>query len=165
MVERGIYDGATPPVWAWQSCGGRNKRPDLRKWYGRCETDPYCRVELDAPRALVLLSEFDAWHTVLMQQYLTLTQAEFDRIWELEKAGKVTRQMIEASWKRVFDVEAGDPDWWGVVAERDIQACLPYIDLSWVGQIDRFRGSRSRKNRSQCAVGQRRAARVTHIAK
>lgn len=140
MLRRGIDTRGRPPVWAWHSYDPpRKRKPDLRS--SRYLTIPgtrAVRLVVEAPDHMVLLSGYDVWHSVLNKWHLSLSEAEADRVDHLEARGRLTRQAIESSWERIFDLNAGDPDWLGKPAERAIQACLPHIDAAWIREATRF---------------------------
>jgi hypothetical protein len=73
-------------------------------------------VDFLAPRDRVLLSDFDAWHCVLNDGYLALSEADCEAF-EARHAGRTRagersvacQAEIEASWERIFDL-LGPPD-------------------------------------------------------
>jgi hypothetical protein len=145
MERRGIRTGGRPPVWAWHSFDPpRRRKPDLRCSGHLPRGERGVRLVVEAPDALVLLSDFDSWHSVLNRGYLSLSEAEADRMDGLEARGRLTAAMVERSWERIFDLTGGDADWWKPAGERQIQACLPYFKASWVREATPFvaRGSR-----------------------
>jgi hypothetical protein len=141
MRRRGIDTRGRPPVWAWHSFNPPLRRkPDLRSSYSLTTPGTRAvRLVIDVPDRLVLLSDFEAWHAVLNNWYLSFSEAEHDRKEALEDRGRLTRSMIESSWNRIFDLRAGDPVWRGEPDERQIQACLPYLTASWVLETTPFR--------------------------
>jgi hypothetical protein len=68
-------------------------------------------VEFRAPRSAVLLSDFEAWHCVLNDAFLSLSQEE-DDAFEARHGGRTRagersaacQAEIEASWERIFDL-------------------------------------------------------------
>lgn len=140
MERRGIHTHSRPPVWAWHSHNPPHRRkPDLRGSYHLTTPGtPAYRLTIEAPDTLVLLSDYHDWHAVLNRWFHSHSESEANEIESLQAQGKLTSQMIETSWERIFDLGAGDPDWCGKPDERVIQACLPHIDLQWVREVTSF---------------------------
>jgi hypothetical protein len=139
MRRRGIDTHGRPPVWAWHSFRPPARpKPDLRSSYWLTTPGTRAvRLVIRAPDELVLLSDYEAWHAVLNNTYLSLTERE-DR--EIErKYPNPPRRVLKASWIRIFDLEAGDPRWRGKPNERSIQACVPYVESSWIIESTPFR--------------------------
>lgn len=122
---------------------------DLRTFY---PITPQLRLTLDVPDELVLLNDYEDWHAVLNNHYLSASEAEYDRMEVLEDANKLEQHVKEASWQRIFDLtQWGDPDWIGNKDEPLIQACTPWFEHAWVRKVERFephplRGSRAKAN-------------------
>lgn len=144
MAARGHCEGRDAPVWAWlrDDSGGR---PDLRTHRWRCRRgERNTRVEFDAPDELVLLSLEEAWHCVLNGGPCTHSEQEFESIWPNGEPCRLSRAEIRQTWHRIFDLTGGDPSWCGHPEARRIQACLPYIDASWIRRVDWFVGCEGR---------------------
>ena len=136
------------PWWGWYRWEGvARPRPDLRSGgHLLCGTRGV-RIELDIARSHVLLSDFDAWHAVLNRWFLSLSEAE-DEAFEQELAASGTRTTwpypqpyhtrIVESWDRIFDLTAGDADWWGEPTGRSVQATFWKLRLEDVTKIDLF---------------------------
>lgn len=139
MVIRGVADKPSAPIWAWRSYEGKGRRPDMRTLWSY---EPQVRITLSVPDELALLSDFDAWHAVLNDCYLSVTETEDEESERLAAAGCLTRALIEESWSRVFHLNL-DGNWIG--SPDTIQACLPYLDLSWVRRVEHFRGRPRRR--------------------
>lgn len=128
------------PVWAW--------------YYADTVPDPaglspggqagVC-VEFRAPRSEVLLSSFDAWHSVVNDWYLSLDDAE-EEDWvrrypdeaDPNRRSAECQAEIERSWERVFDLELlkRSPHW----ADRSavVQAAVPEVRLDQVVSVRYF---------------------------
>lgn len=89
-------------------------------------------LQLNVSPDRVLLSQFEHWHFVLMNSYLSRSEAESKKVEWREERGEVKQREIEASWENIFDLKFGDYRYWGKLDERYIQACLPSIELSEV---------------------------------
>lgn len=104
--------GVVLPIWAWHTSGGHHKKPDLRSnntYYDDSEL-----IELEVPDSQVLLTDFDLWHSVLMN-----TPILPDSIWEAWDNGtfnidNISEEEKKSSWKQILDVRS--KDW--------IQACF-----------------------------------------
>lgn len=147
MVQRGISEKPAAPVWAWHSWRPpERRRPDLRAVaFANPRGERQVRIEFEAPTELVLLSANEAWHSVLCNWYLSLSEAEWDRKNRIEARGRLSREMIESSWQRVFEVRTSAPRWWVPIRRREIQACVPFVCRSWVREETWFvlRGGRA----------------------
>lgn len=123
--------GGRYPVWAWAA-----PKPDLRSTFYLSAGTRGVRLECLVPAAAVLLSDFRAWCGVLSQDYIELTEEEFDdrERREHEALDAAVRELPEdqqaaarfrwagsggfaklppdlqrearTSWERVFDLEA-----------------------------------------------------------
>lgn len=76
------------------------------------EKRPLFRAALALRRTDVLLSDFDAWHSVLAGHRIDAREEEEASI------------SAEASWTRIFDPNALSEDYWGKRAYRIYQACF-----------------------------------------
>ena len=101
-------EDVTYPIWAWHSWDFKHVKPDLRRTeFSVIEDSIMYEVELLSSD--VLLSDFDNWHYVLNDWYLSFTWNEKD--WEKEEAWfdslpqDVQKQKMLESWERIFDVE------------------------------------------------------------
>jgi hypothetical protein len=136
------------PLWGWYRWRGiRRCRPDLRASGHLAKGLPGVRIELELPEDRVLLSDFDAWHCVLNRCFLSLREQEEEVFTkELERTGvqqgwpypEPFRSQVVSSWQRIFDLEAGDPEWWGPLSERSIQATFWELSLSQIRRVDTF---------------------------
>ncbi len=92
-----------------------------------------------------MLSDFYAWHVVLNQGYLALSDEE-DQEWELktdrvgwnekQRSGHLRRE-LEKSWERIFDVEALRASGW-LGTGSCIQATVGEIYLDEVVNVKEF---------------------------
>ncbi|WP_458407641.1 DUF3841 domain-containing protein [Anaerotignum sp.] len=99
-------EGVKYPVWAWHTIGGKHKTPDLRQAMFRNFKGSYVCIELEIPDDEVLLSDYDAWHMVLNDQYIdfSFSEDEYNRaIAYFESLSKEEQknQKIK-SWDNVF---------------------------------------------------------------
>ncbi len=139
---------ARVPLWGWYRWRGiRQCRPDLRASGHLVKGVPGVRIELELPEDRALLSDFDAWHCVLNRYFLSLREQEEEAFAEeLERAevqpgwpyAEPFHSKVVSSWERIFDLKAGDPEWWGPVSERSVQATFWELPLSQVRRVDRF---------------------------
>jgi len=124
METRGIALKGRPPVWAW------NHKPDMRisahQYRG---PHGVVLLELEVPNDLVLLSNYDAWHCVLNDHFLTTSIDDVAGMFDHP------RHEVEASWLRIFDLEymgaiPGYSDW--------AQATFPIIRGDYVISAKQF---------------------------
>lgn len=89
MFRHGINTHGHPPVWAWHSYKPPYRhKPDLRASYHLAPPGTRAiRLVIDLPDQLALLSDFDAWHAVLNNFYLSHSEAEDRRINRAETRG------------------------------------------------------------------------------
>ena len=113
----------------------------------------WVRVEFVIPAATVLLSDFDAWHIVLMQGYLALTEHE-DETWReraqtavgdafprYEALPPELQAEARLSWERIFDRAAleSSPLWYADEADaRPIQAVVEEVCMDQVVSVTPF---------------------------
>ncbi len=120
-----------PPIWAWYAYGGTRKKPDLRE-SGYLNSGTHgVRIEFDAPDELVSLSRFDLWNLVLNDAYLS-----FD---EQHDVDNPTCQQKRTSWRHIFNLEFGDPEYYGAPTKAAIQAALPLLRFDWVRSRQYFK--------------------------
>jgi len=140
---------ASFPLWGWYRWQGPKQcRPDLRAAAHLTKGAAGVRIEFELPEENVLLSDFNAWHRVLNRSFLPINEQEdeaFTR--DLEKAGVEWRwpypapfhARVVSSWQRIFDLEAGDVEWWGPLSERTIQATFWELTIPQIRRVDVFR--------------------------
>lgn len=124
------YSGETP-IWGWIEQPGNIS---VRKSFGANQV----RLTANVDRNRVLLSDFDLWHAVLNNYYLSLTSAEEERI----DSGKVvvSQEDKEKRWEYIFDLTKppqrimdyvfGQP-----YSGRMVQACIDGLKLSEIENI------------------------------
>lgn len=107
--------GVIYPVWAWHTQRSKHQKPDLRseRWTNGCDGEKFVCLELEVPDEQVLLSDFDLWSIVLLNDLITETEEEdeeLDRIYK-SLASKRQLEMKYENWKRVFDVSPSNSPW------------------------------------------------------
>jgi len=136
MLEIGITNKRTYPVWAWYQYGGKRKKPDLRcSGHLPRGTKGVC-VEFDACESEVLLSNFDHWHCLLNNWYLCKNEEE-DAYFKMYPQ-LLTETVVRKSWDRMFDLTFGSEGLWGPMNERWIQACVPLVYNHQIRDVTRF---------------------------
>jgi hypothetical protein len=128
------------PVWAWYY-----PKPDLR-YSGLLPLGTRgVRIEFCVLADRVLLSDFEAWHSVLNGSYLALNEQE-DKAFERLLPGPLNsyddlpfdlQERIEKSWERVFDFESLRASDYASLS-RYVQAVIKEIRLEDVRQITPF---------------------------
>jgi len=139
MREHGIPMNRKTPIWAWYRYDENHRMPDLRRGAHLYPGTKGVRLHLNAPRRLVLLSDFNDWHDVLNDWPTTYTEAEWDRFEKMNPNSKQYRQAKMESWEKIIENNNGvqNRDSY-FTADTSIQAVLPYLDLSWITKIDYF---------------------------
>ena len=128
--------GVQYPVWAWYQWEGKRKRMDLRSSGYAKRGTPMVQITFEAEPASFLLSDFDAWHIVLANQYLADNEAEWDKFYENNhKPGQAD---VEPSWERIFDLWRHTPNWDCEPERKSIQATLWEIHMSQVKKVEHF---------------------------
>jgi hypothetical protein len=130
------------PWWGWYRWEGtRRARPDLRAGGHLRKGQRGVRLELEIAAERVLLSDFEKWHFVLSNWYLSEDEADDDQFSrQTKQAGhrhddrwpEPLRSKVLASWERIFDLTAGAPGWFAKTSTRSIQATfweLRYRDV------------------------------------
>jgi len=128
------------PVWAWY-----RPKPDLRHTGYLTKGTPGVRLGFIAPADKVLLSDFDAWHSVLNGGYCAPNAAEAEWCAHYEACDRATvagdaarlealRRERPATWERIFDLDA-----WAVSNHPQyIQATLASVALSQITDVTHF---------------------------
>ena len=123
MESRGIELNGKPPMWAWE------RRPDLRRSGHLEKGEKGFLLELDVPGNLVLHSHFGAWHCVLNDHYMPVSDDELEGMFDHP------RHEVEASWERIFDREVMAR----IPGHDDVyQATFPTIELDYVQSTKEF---------------------------
>ncbi len=100
---------------------------------------------MEIPTSRILLSDFEAWHAVLNDWFLSWNESEddaFDRGND-QRSEEARHALIEESWNRIFDLEGGDPFWRGQPKERAIQATFWSLERSDVVDVRLFAGAQN----------------------
>ena len=104
-------DGLTIPIWAWYERNRKHKKPDLRESGYTTRGEKCVCIELEIQDNMVLLSDFDKWHSVLNNFFVSdaETDEEFDKEFDLYESltteGK--KKMCVDSWQKIFDISKG----------------------------------------------------------
>jgi hypothetical protein len=131
------------PLWGWyQWASEAQKRPDLRavRHYWK-PLGQYVLIECELPDAAVMLSDFDAWHIILNNQYVSISDEDEEtylaarRQYDLQPSEGLAEHLRTAfyrSWERIIDMDAlAEPDW-HAMEKKSIQACFWKLDLDQV---------------------------------
>lgn len=121
-------DGVRFPVWAWYRWEGKRKRPDMRSFgrNRRFKGTPIILMTLDVPDNCVLLSDFDYWHFVLMNEAIEIDES--DR--------KYSDEEKEKSWEYIFDIDCSfDGEEHNFIST---QATMWEIKREWVLKSEHF---------------------------
>ncbi len=129
-------EGVRYPVWAWYQWEGKRKRRDLRTSGYAQRGTPMVQITFEADPASFMLSDFDAWHTVLAKQYLADNESEWDNFYESNP--NPDQKDVQASWDRIFDITHHTPGWDCAPERKSIQATLWQIEMPQVKKIEHF---------------------------
>lgn len=122
MTNRSIALEGRPPVWAWV------KKPDLRQGAHLPRGTKGVRIELEVPAGQVLLSDFEAWHSVLGNRFHAINDDEVEKAFA--EPPVYSQDDVRRSWLRIFDLSLF-PD--GVV-----QATFPAIERDRIISVQHF---------------------------
>ena len=129
-------NGVKYPIWAWYQWEGKRKRRDQRlSGYAKRGT-PLVQITFEADIDSFLLSDFDAWHNVLANQYVANNENDWNRFYKQHPHPK--RCDVEPSWVRIFDITHFAPGWDCAPEEKSIQATLWKIDMVQVKKVEHF---------------------------
>lgn len=132
------------PVWAWVRWSPESPRPDLRASGHLPHGTHGVRIELLVPEERVLISDYELWHMVLNDSYLSWSEAEDERWCARAESGGVTAEVLqrekEASWERIFDFSSPhrDPEWWNDYVTASLQAAVEVFRLNEVRDVTPF---------------------------
>lgn len=129
-------DGIHYPVWAWYQWEGKRKRRDLRRSGYAKRGTPLVQITFEAEENEFLLSDFDDWHCVLNDSYLATSESELDDFYD--QFPQPTRNEIEPSWQRIFDLTRYEPNWDCLPDQKSIQATLWQIKMEQVKKVEHF---------------------------
>jgi hypothetical protein len=147
------------PLWGWHRWLNKTQpRPDLRSirhyWH---PPGPYVLIECDLPCSAVVLSDFSAWHLVLNNRYVSVSE-EDDEAYEAEMGRYRARpddsalaalgERLHKSWERVIDMDALAEPYWHGDDKRSIQACFWQISRDQVRSAKRFNSIERRRRGS-----------------
>lgn len=96
--------GVKYPIWAWYTIAGKNISP-IDSEYADTFNDDYYKTqllfELEIPNKKVLLSNFDGWHSVLNNGYLSMAESS-EKIEKEHKLYGNNSKKIHESWLNIF---------------------------------------------------------------
>ncbi|RXZ81749.1 DUF3841 domain-containing protein [Paenibacillaceae bacterium] len=114
------------PIWL------RLKRPDLRQSGHLNKKELGVLLEVELSDDEVLISDFMAWHLVINNHFLALTEEE-DDLFEADKLSMTK----EESWTRIFDYkELKKYEYWK--GEENLQAVTGRIEISRIRLVKPF---------------------------
>ena len=128
--------GVKYPIWAWYQWEGKRNRRDLRSSGYAKRGTPLVQITFEADADSFLLSDFDAWHNVLANQYVANDEADWDRFYGQTSLPK--QRDITQSWERIFDITHFSPNWDCTPEKKSIQATLWNIHISQVKKVEHF---------------------------
>lgn len=115
-LDERIAQSIKYPVWAWHTYSLQRKL-DLRKVdrnFGEHNSGKsYYRIEIDVPDDLVVLSDFNAWSSILNNGILASNEEEWDKLYDKfhELSKKRVMSAYNGNWQRVFNINAVKNDW------------------------------------------------------
>ena len=128
--------GVQYPVWAWYQWEGKRKRMDLRQSGYAQRGTPMVQITFEADTKDFLLSDFDAWHFVLGNDYIADNEQDWDGFYANDGDHRISE--IVASWDKIFDMDRDILNWNAEPAARSIQATLWEVRMSQVKKVEHF---------------------------
>ena len=128
------YSGR-PLLWAWY-----RPKPNVHRSVHFPSGEDAVRIEFSVPRDQLLLSHFAAWHVVLNDGYLSLSEQEYEAFearheacCSIRERPAVCQAEVEGSWERVFNLDVLTPscDW----GRSPIQAVLEAVPATCVRAV------------------------------
>ena len=133
--------GVTFPVWAWYIMEGKRKKPDLRRerWTWGPGNEEYARIEIEVPDKDVLLSDFDAWGSILSNWLLSDTEEEYEqqKAFYTQMSLHEQEKYKEKNWQRVFDITHLDNRW--IIRGEWVQATFWELRKEYLRKVWYFR--------------------------
>lgn len=132
-------EGIDYPMWAWHTYDWKRKSSDLRQRQGT-RGEKFVRLEIDIPDENVVLSDFDAWHFVLSNQYMpeVYNENDWDEAFDIFEKKSLEEQNIikEKSWEDIFNLSPVHSDW--INRGQYIQATFWKLDKSQIIKVKHF---------------------------
>lgn len=135
-------EGVSYPVWAYYRWQSTKRKPDLRaiRWYWGRKNNKFVRLEVEIPDDEVLLSDFDGWAGIILNNGLLSDTEEEDKELSRIYASLLENEQKEfraKNWERVFDISHFVNDWtrrgetiqatfWELKKEQ-VRSCTPFI--------------------------------------
>lgn len=125
--------GVQYPVWAWHTWEDARKKPDLRQRHMEKGMKAVC-LTLEIPDNQVVLTDFDNWHFVLNDSYISKTEEDYS-LYEKLSLEEQEQAKIQ-SWNRVFDIERFESDWY--IQGSTIQATFWQLKQEYIKKVQHF---------------------------
>ncbi len=143
------------PLWGWAHEDAQSMIDIRRHWM---PVSRYCQIEIELKETAVLVSDFDLWHIVLMDDYVALDdqdRARFDR--EVARQAEAPaglsgqrpsrglrysaslRDQVVESWQRIFHHDNDQGGEGGQTQGSSYQACFWEIQPSDIVDVIEFR--------------------------
>ena len=117
-------------------------RPDLRSIRrGWGQSGRHVLIECELPDEAVMLSDFDAWHIILNNSYVGISDEDENAYraareqYDLQPSEELAEQLgqsIYKSWERIIDMEALTEPNWHAMDKKSIQACFWRLERNQV---------------------------------
>lgn len=132
--------GVVSPIWAWYIWDYEHRCPEADSPAFLVRAEEKVLLTLDVPEGELVLTDFDAWHGVMMGGYVSAarTAEECDReaAWLDGLDGAPLDEAIRRSWDNVFLTDPVRED--GIVRGRYVQATFWEIRKEYIKETLRL---------------------------
>ncbi|MCR4781520.1 MAG: DUF3841 domain-containing protein [Lachnospiraceae bacterium] len=139
--------GVVFPVWAWYKWENLRKKPDLRheRWANGFEGERFACMEIDVPDENVVLSDFDNWSIILLDDLISKTEEESKLLEEEYNSlsEKYKWDMKSKNWEQVFDLTPFENDW--AICGSSVQATFWELRKEQIKSVRFFEGAKSKR--------------------
>ena len=129
--------GVSTPIWAWHTWNFEHRCPDPESAAFLKRTSERVLLTLDIPEAEMVLTDFEAWQTVMQGSYvsgaMTEEEAVREEMWLENLDEPALDAAIRDSWDRVFEISRVETP--VLVRGRFIQATFWEIRKEYIRDI------------------------------
>lgn len=94
------------------------------------------QIEFEMDEKNILLSDFDEWHCVLNDDFISDNEAQND--WFYNSYHVDSEKIKRNTWQKIFDLSRDFPDWTTTIKNKSTQATMWEIQWSQVKRVEYF---------------------------